>query len=487
MKRQFILFSFLLFVASAPGLTQSSSSSEPSVKATPKSMWEFGLHAGNMLVSGDIDPKTSLGYGFHLRKATDYIFSLRLDVLAGKAKGEDVGRDFKTSWLSAMGYGVVNFNSLRFDKPVRNFAWFGMLGFGVNQFEASYRNDFVTPRIGVTAKELTPSMGIGFGMSVRAGKRMNIGLEHQGILAFGKRSDLLDGIENVDQTQKTLLRDILNYTSLRLNFNIGNASQRSEPLYWINPLEVVLKDLDEVKKRGEVSLKDSDDDGVIDALDKEPNTPSGVAVDTKGRTLDSDRDGVADHKDVEPFNPPRSGETVNAEGIVTNRSSTAYNPSTGGRTGVTEERVKELIDEALDKYQLTDQRVAMAEWFMPMIHFGVDIPYINYSDYGTLAGIARMMNANPKLRLVVTGFTDQTGTEAHNEGLSYWRAQSVIDHLVNNHGVSRSRFVLQYKGTNDALVPLSNSFINRRVEFRAATEKDEEMNPPANLGTNKGY
>ncbi|RME92451.1 MAG: OmpA family protein, partial [Bacteroidetes bacterium] len=32
------------------------------------------------------------------------------------------------------------------------------------------------------------------------------------------------------------------------------------------------------------------------------------------------------------------------------------------------------------------------------------------------------------------GFTDQTGPETYNAGLSYQRARAVIEHLTNQHG-----------------------------------------------------
>ena len=97
-----------------------------------------------------------------------------------------------------------------------------------------------------------------------------------------------------------------------------------------------------------LALKDSDADGVIDAIDQEPNTPQDVEVDTKGRVLDSDRDGVPNHKDKEPYNPPRSGEVVNSDGIIE-----VYNPNersnipggAGAMGGVSEDRVREIVKE----------------------------------------------------------------------------------------------------------------------------------------------
>ena len=175
---------------------------------------------------------------------------------------------------------------------------------------------------------------------------------------------------------------------------------------------------------------------------------------------------------------PQATEKVDENGVVTNpQAGGPGRPGNGG--GVTEERVKELIDQALQNYQITDNRSSAAEWFLPMLHFPSSSSQIKYSDYGNLAGVGRMMKANPNIRLVVTGFTDSTGSESVNNQLSYERAKNVIEHLVNSHGVTRGRFVLQWKGSADNLVPTNSSYMNRRAEFRIAGPGDVEQDPPA--------
>jgi hypothetical protein len=57
---------------------------------------------------------------------------------------------------------------------------------------------------------------------------------------------------------------------------------------------------------------DYDEDGVIDFMDKCPNTPPNVEVDTLGCPIDSDGDGLADYIDKEINS---LGTTVNSEGI----------------------------------------------------------------------------------------------------------------------------------------------------------------------------
>ncbi len=460
--------------------------------ATPKDMLELGMHGGVFFVAGDVTPEAGFGGGLHFRKALDYVFSLRGDVLFGEAKGMNATgfRQFTNQYYSATVLGVISLNSVRFDKAVRKVNFYALAGAGGNNFEVKYETER-TPL--VRSREFAPHITIGAGMAFRLSPRINISLENQATSVFGARSDLLDGYNMEGNGSRSVFGDMLNYARLGINFNLGSRSKLSEPLYWINPLDVVLKDISELKDKQDIVLEDSDKDGVLDIIDQEQNTPPDVPVDTKGRTLDSDRDGIADYKDMEPYNPPRPGEVVNASGVIEN----PINRPGGGGGGVTEDRVIELIDERIDvkidekfkELRLTENVGSVAEWFLPMIHFGVDASTVKYSDYGTLASIAQMMKGNAQLRLVVIGFTDETGQEERNNALSYDRAREVIDHLVVYHGIGRGRLVLQWQGQNKALVPTASSYVNRRVEFRVATSEDVEMDPPEGYEatTSDGY
>jgi outer membrane protein OmpA-like peptidoglycan-associated protein len=449
--------------------------------AIPKSMIEFGLNGGGAIVGGDVKPVPSYAVGFHIRKATDYIFSLRADFLYADLKGKNaatnVERDFNTKWMSGTMYGVMSLNSLRWDKPVRNTNLYILAGAGVNSFSAtSFKSEDNLRQFDTLKRAFSPHMGMGGGISFRLGKKINIALEEQAFMVFGGRADLIDNIV----PNRPNFRDVVSFTNLSINFNLGNASSKTEPLYWINPIDGVLNSIDDkINQRTTGLIKDDDGDGVIDAIDQDPNTPAGAMVDTKGRTLDSDRDGVPDHIDKEPFYMPQANEKVDETGVVTNPQTGGNGRPGGNGGGVTEERVKELIDQALQNYQIADNRSSAAEWFLPMLHFPASTAQIKYSDYGNLAGVGRMMKANPSIRLVVTGFTDSTGSESVNNQLSYDRAKNVIEHLVTSHGVARGRFVLQWKGSADNLVPTSSSYMNRRAEFRIAGPGDVEQDPPA--------
>lgn len=458
--------------------------------STPKDMFEVGVGGGHLFVAGDVTFKPGYAYGLHIRKATDYVFSLRLDAMMGKAMGENpttnIAREFEMDWFSVTGLGVFTLNNFRFDRASRKINYYAMAGAGANSFMTEFKSAGTdgNPRFGTIEAGWAPHATVGAGLAFRLGKKVNIALEHQASSLFGQRSDELDGITKEDGV-RSVGTDLINYTSLQINFNIGNASNRSEPLYWCNPLESMIADMQSTKRRVDEALVDSDGDGVIDAIDQEPNTPTDAPVDTKGRTLDSDKDGVADYLDKEPYYPPRAGERVNADGVVVNPITPA-----GAGGGVTEARVQEMIDQALARYGITEERRTVADFFLPMIHFSTDGAVIKYSDYGTLASIGRMMKNDETMRLVITGHTDQTGGENYNDALSYQRALAVIDHLVNQHGIGRGRLVLQWKGSKEALVPSATSYMNRRVEFSVASSSDVEMDPPAGAsrsGSTDGY
>lgn len=472
----------LLAVALLLGL-----SSLQAQNATPKNMFEVGIHGGHAFVSGDLPYLPGYGAGIHVRKSLDYVFSLRADATYATMEGEraDNSAAFGSTMYAGTAWGVISANSLRFNRSVRKLNMYAMVGVGgaLVQADTLVRKQQGATLFEKSTDEIIPHVAVGVGVAFRVSKRINVGLEHQGFIGFGKFADFYDGLDyRSEGASASLFRDVTHMTSLVVNFNIGNGSKNSEPLYWINPLENVMEDIAGLQKGQEEIVQDSDGDGVIDAIDQEPNTPPDVPVDTKGRVLDSDGDGVADYQDREPFFTPRPGERVDGDGVV-------INPISPQGGGVTEDRVRELIAEELQNYQLRENQDggggnpasgnAVAEWFLPMIHFGIDKSTIKYSDYGTLASIARMMKGNPNLRLVITGYADATAQESYNNKLSYDRSKAVVDHLVNNHGIGRGRLLIEWKGETELLVPNASSYMNRRVEFRVAQPGDVEMDPPA--------
>ncbi|MFK8163912.1 MAG: OmpA family protein [Lewinella sp.] len=446
-------------------------------------MLEFGIRPSYMFVAGDVDSDAGFGLGLHFRKSLDHLFSLRFDGLYGQSKGvnETMTRQFENTWISGSGLVVMTLNNFRFNGDTRSTNFYFMAGAGGNLVEVERQRDdgpWQEGRNIIFEQDLSIHAVAGGGVTFRLSPKVNIGAEFQSYIPFGKRADRLDGYEVGGN-----FRDLQNVASLSLNFNLGSAAKKSEPLYWTNAFSPVRDELNRVSGRIDAATMDSDGDGVVDAIDQEANTPAGVPVDTKGRVLDSDKDGVADYKDLEPFFPPRAGETVDANGVVMNRTDKP----------ITEDRVQEMIDASISRIQSTNQagtttvRTERGEVYLPMIYFPLSQSTVKYSDYGTLSSVARVLQGNPGMRMVIRGYTDRSGNAANNEVLSYRRAKAVIDHLVNQHGVNRSDLILQYRGEENAIVPLDKSYINRRVEFLTAEAGAQEDAAPAGGNSRGGF
>lgn len=443
------------------------------VSYTPEHAWEVGLHGGYAFLSGDLDQDPGFGVGLHVRRALDHIFSLRVDVdyvrlNSTEATGGRPFRDVEATTFGGSAQGVVTVNNLKFDKPSRkiNLYIFGGPGASTISIEGTSNESGQTVDI-VEDRDLNGIQffaDVGAGIAFKVSPKFNIGLEHKAMVPFGKTADLFDGDRNVDNPG-TSYRDIPNFTNVRLNFNLGNLDEIAEPLYWVNPLNQVIEDLTELKARPELDLTDSDGDGVIDMIDQDNETPEGADVDPRGLALDSDNDGIPNYEDGEPYSPP--GAVVDATGI-------SQDPGYQTRP-----QVEELIAGALTDYQNSEAANRMEDWFLPMIHFGLNSYTVRKADYGHLKNIATVMRANPNVQVVVQGYTDKLASDDYNRVLSYNRAKSAKEYLVNRYGIDAGRLLINFDGESDVLVPTNTgSFMNRRVEFRVATTEDMDMPAP---------
>jgi OmpA-OmpF porin, OOP family len=102
------------------------------------------------------------------------------------------------------------------------------------------------------------------------------------------------------------------------------------------------------------------------------------------------------------------------------------------------------------------------------IYFDTDSDVLKPESAPVIKEVASALTKNPALKLEVDGYTDSVGDAAHNLDLSNRRAQSVVNVLVSQFGVTASR--LSAKGMGDANPIASNDTAdgraaNRRVEF----------------------
>ena len=507
--------------------------------AKPKDAWELGVHAGHFIISGDVSSTIPGGYGLglHLRKAIHYVFSIRGDFFYGQAKGIDpqawghknfggglvegsisptnqwqywdnyvnTPSGWHPSYKTSYGYlsmqAVLNIGNLLFHKERNKWNWYTAVGVGlstynvkldllngnqpynvstisgdfdtragrkdiVKQIKDLYDGEYETPgfkKKGIFRLGDETNVNVIFvasmGISRKISKRINLGLEHQ---IIASDNDYLDGIHFRTAVDASNSADMAHYTNLRLGINLGNFNKVTEPLYWLNPLDAGMNDIAELKQRPVLDLTDTDGDGVIDMLDQEVNSPSGAPVDTRGIVLDSDGDGIADYKDKEPYSPP--GYVVNMDGVA------------DVKCCITMDDVNKAIDMKMAG------RSECGKWFLPMIHFDLDKDKVKPEFYGHLHHVANVLKMCPEVCVAVVGHTDVRSSNNYNQGLSYRRAENVVNYLVTTYGLDRNRFKLMYGGEETPLAPGNKDkehYVNRRVEFRVCQPGDAEMSAPA--------
>jgi OmpA-OmpF porin, OOP family len=447
----------------------------------PEHKWEVGVGLGHLMANADVKFKPGFGATVHARRAIDHIFSLRATGQFGSlAFKDDVDRtayfnstnvkgtrtaDIKTSYMSGVIEGVISLNNFDFMRMSKK--WDPYFAGGVGAA-------LINPKSGssdVLAKKLSfnPLARVSFGISYKISPKMNISLEQGADLLFAGGADLVDGVNRYDGSQPTPNNDVPLYTNVRLNFNVGGKKDAVEPLYWTNPMGQIQNDIAELKARPKFDPTDTDADGVIDMFDQEKNTPAGFAVDTRGVTLDSDSDGVPNGKDKEPYSPP--GYKVNTDGV-------ANVPKPDFTTTAD---VNRIVDAKLADIKASMNKPSgIADWFLPMINFDFNKSNVKQTEVEKLAYVANVMQRNAAVRVVVTGFTDAVAGPGYNDNLSFDRAESAINYLVNKYSIDRSRFVLNYNGENTKLVDTNaKNYINRRVEFKVSTGAESEMARPS--------
>jgi OmpA-OmpF porin, OOP family len=117
----------------------------------------------------------------------------------------------------------------------------------------------------------------------------------------------------------------------------------------------------------------------------------------------------------------------------------------GGRQPVVAVRVVELKPMEADRIVFVDASAMKAgidttgHVALYGILFDTDKADIKPESRPTLAEIAKLLAAQPGLRLVVAGHTDGQGEFDYNVGLSRRRAEAVVRALVEGHGVAAGR------------------------------------------------
>lgn len=298
---------------------------------------------------------------------------------------------------------------------------------------------------------IDPVLVGGVGVQFKLGDRVSLQIEDK---ISWSGLDYLDGIR-LDPTPGAGLspdKDILNYASVGLGFNLGNKSKRVAPLWWVNPLDHVYNELADPRhmRIPDVVIADSDGDGVADQFDKCPDTPNGVAVDAHGCPLDTDGDGVPDYRDKELITPTKC-QPVNADGIG---------------------------DCPCDPKCVTEAPKASCSNIISAgsISFSNNSASLSSSAKSQLAMIAAQMNQDPTCVVVFEGNTDKVKM---NRQRSWDRVNNIINYMADELQISRSRFIFKYEGSG------SNNSVNFRPAMVGEKGNTNVLPPHPHLGSGR--
>jgi outer membrane protein OmpA-like peptidoglycan-associated protein len=250
------------------------------------------------------------------------------------------------------------------------------------------------------------------GIAYRLGKRINLALENRHTFV---KDDLLDGqMWQESPSGDAALTgnwDSYNYLSIGLNYNLG--AKAVEPLWWLNPLDYAYSELNAPKhmKLPKPILDDTDGDGVIDQLDREPNTPAGCPVDTHGVTLDTDGDGVPDCKDKQLITPTEC-QPVDADGVGKCPPPACCDSLKPG----------------------PDTRNCPTDY--PSLTFRGNSTTLSSDAKAMLGNVAAKMKANPDCNISITGYPEASKASQAN---CQKKVNAAKMHLVEKEGISADR------------------------------------------------
>ena len=223
--------------------------------------------------------------------------------------------------------------------------------------------------------------------------------------------------------QENNLSGLLYSTSIGLTFYLGKKENHSD---WFIPKIIAEVDPETNKRLDEIEtlMNDTDKDGVLDYLDVQNNTPSGVVVDSRGRYIDTNRNGTPDEFE------PKVIEDFKIQNLV----------QAIGKTGNSEKN---------ENYE-SDAFKSMLENGLVNMFYDSNKVEPNRGSTNSLYGIISLLKKNPTVNVKLVGYSDKNGSEKANQNLSEQRVKKLYDLLVLS-GISKSRLQILGQGVDNSI------------------------------------
>ena len=503
MKRNLLLITTCFLIACGVAKAQESESGEKYGLPSPKDYdrWSIGLSFGQTVFFSDIrnDAESQSAFkgmefapnlGLNVTYNVSHSVGLRLSGNYAQLKSGPSAVAFNTKLLGftsrnntvkpvvkyegslAEGTieGVYTFGNISHLKRNKKFHFFVSAGIGIMSYsggEITTDEDYawqnidsvppvnsILPSGTVIAKDIKADdplfvLPLGVGFKYQLGK-VDLGLSFDYRYTF---DDKIDGVEKYETRYDQ-------YAFIRVNANYTFGNKKS--MEWTNPMEVVYSDIADLKEKVDLLSGDKDSDGVADIFDKDNSTPEGIKVYGDGTSIDADGDGITDSQDGDPFS--MKGAQVDANGVEID---------TDG-DGVSDGRDLEPNTPKGQLVNFQGMSIASKEdgdkegIFLPSLYFDLNSSTVKRAQRDRLVTVAQVMKANTDIKIVVTGHTDNSGSEEYNTKLGQKRADAVKDHLVSVYGIDAGRITADSKGLSAPLANDANKALNRRVDFTVA-------------------
>lgn len=405
-------FTLLLSLMAIAGMTAQESGTQAASKAKTKTVsdynkWSIDVGAGMNKPVRPMQPsfysKSPEFLSVHagVRYMMNEKFGLQANASYNEFQSAGSSDDFKSEMWSYGLDGVVNLgNVLDFKSWTNTFGMLAHAGAKYGTLKGIEPNK--------TNSEDVVTLNIGLQPQIRLGNRVALFLD--ATLHGSITQDIgFDGQNPPSSNDNRGFKGSYFTTTAGISIYLGGNDKHAD---WAvtNVEKDELADLDQRISKIETDLIDSDQDGVPDYLDREPNTPAGVMVDSKGRAIDENQNGIPD--ELEAALDRRYARAGDVERAVENASK-------GGS-------VYDLLNNGyVNVYFKFDSA-------QPEIY---SLEAINY--------LATYMRENTNAKAELIGYADSVGNAEYNANLSERRAKTVYDILIAT-GVDADR--LSYKG-----------------------------------------
>jgi len=418
MKKKLASLTLLVLSFAANAQNETVTSTESSIDNSAYDKWSIEINGGLNKPARTMTPGhynevfNSLHADLGVRYMFNPKFGVKLDFGYDKFKNGDGSPEFESQYLRTDLQGVINLGrALNFETWTNTFGLLVHGGFGVSQLSS---------KTGFDGEDYMANGILGLTGQIKLGNSVALTADLTGIVNAQQNWNL-DGMSGV---RPGAFDGVVVNASVGLTFYLGKNEKHAD---WVGE-EDKYDSLEQRVALIETGLLDTDKDGVADLYDLEPNSITGVAVNTKGQSIDNNQNGVPD--ELESYLEKTYGQK--SDSIATNTT------------------VEQLINDGYVN-----------------VYFDFNSTKPTNASLSGIDFLVKYLKNNPNKSADVVGYADEIGSSSYNVELSRKRAESVKQVAINA-GIDASRLNVIANGEDTSVNKNSKEArqIVRRVSFQ---------------------